>query len=282
MAVNNPYADNAATVQGPGPTGQEGWPIAVVPATGAVFPVSISGGGKQAVTIADGDDVAEGSTTDAGVTGDTAGTVSAKLRGLNKELAPQPVTGAISGSNLQQAGVVAFLRARDATDGNFYPLAIPDAPAADGVAVTAVGNLLAVWSALRVATAPDSWDGLRTPNVYRTVSAAASGDTAIWTPASGKKFRLMRYMLSVTANAARATAGVITVALRDSTTAINLTHSIFVPGAAATTLGAVDDSNWIDLGNGILSAAANNVLNINLSSGLTAGNFRIIVCGTEE
>lgn len=42
------------------------------------------GGGGGAVTIADGADVAEGATTDAAVQGDTAGTVEAKLRGLNK------------------------------------------------------------------------------------------------------------------------------------------------------------------------------------------------------
>lgn len=45
------------------------------------------GGGGGAVTIADGSDVAEGTTTDAAVTGDNDGTVSAKLRGLNKILA---------------------------------------------------------------------------------------------------------------------------------------------------------------------------------------------------
>lgn len=49
--------------------------------------VSGGGGGGGSTTIADGGDVAEGSTTDVAVTGDNAGTVSAKLRGLNKILA---------------------------------------------------------------------------------------------------------------------------------------------------------------------------------------------------
>jgi hypothetical protein len=49
---------------------------------------STGGGGGGAVTIADGADVAEGATTDAKVTGDTAGTVSAKLRGLTYLLGP--------------------------------------------------------------------------------------------------------------------------------------------------------------------------------------------------
>lgn len=48
---------------------------------------SSGGGGGGAVTIADGGDVAEGATTDAAVTGDNDGTVSAKLRGLSKILA---------------------------------------------------------------------------------------------------------------------------------------------------------------------------------------------------
>lgn len=41
------------------------------------------GGGGGAVTIADGADVAEGATTDVAVFGNVAGTVSAKLRGIN-------------------------------------------------------------------------------------------------------------------------------------------------------------------------------------------------------
>lgn len=45
------------------------------------FRVTVSGGG-EAVTIADGADVAEGSTTDAAIITNTTGTVSGKLRGL--------------------------------------------------------------------------------------------------------------------------------------------------------------------------------------------------------
>jgi hypothetical protein len=53
------------------------------------------GGGGGPVTIADGADVAEGATTDAAVQGDNPGTVSAKLRGLNKSIAAGvPVTNA--------------------------------------------------------------------------------------------------------------------------------------------------------------------------------------------
>ena len=41
------------------------------------------GGGGGAVTVADGADTAEGSTTDAAVYGDVSGTISAKLRGIS-------------------------------------------------------------------------------------------------------------------------------------------------------------------------------------------------------
>src|SRR5579859_3197798 len=51
-------------------------------------PVSTDGGGKKSspasMYVKDGGDVAQGLTTDAAVTGDNSGTVSAKLRGLSK------------------------------------------------------------------------------------------------------------------------------------------------------------------------------------------------------
>ncbi len=52
----------------------------------AANPLPVTGGGGAAlpVSVADGDDVAEGATTDAAVVTDTTGTVSGKLRGLVK------------------------------------------------------------------------------------------------------------------------------------------------------------------------------------------------------
>jgi hypothetical protein len=35
------------------------------------------------------------------------------------------------------------------------------------------------------------------PNVFKTATASAAGNTALWAPASGKKFRLMRFMIQV-------------------------------------------------------------------------------------
>jgi hypothetical protein len=38
----------------------------------------------------------------------------------------------------------------------------------------------------------------------------------------------------------------------------------------------------VSMGNGYLSTLANNVLNVNLSVALVAGEVRVVVCGTEE
>jgi hypothetical protein len=123
----------------------------------------------------------------------------------------------------------------------------------------------------------------RVPTIYKSITATASGSTAVWTPATNNKFRLLKFKIEVTANAAQAAPGVITIEFLDSTTLINLTHSVYVPGTGASTLAGPYNSGWIDLGNfGVLSAAANNVLNINLSTALTAGVVNVIACGTED
>jgi hypothetical protein len=138
-----------------------------------------------------------------------------------------------------------------------------------------------------MAVAPELFDGAglnrqRTPAVCKTVAATAAGNTALWTPTAGKKFRIMRFKVQVTANAVLAVAGVLALGLQDATTDLNLTHSVFVPAAAGTTMPGAFDSGWIDLANGVLSAAANQVLNANLSAALTGGTARFIAAGTEE
>ncbi len=126
------------------------------------------------------------------------------------------------------------------------------------------------------------WDRVRTPAIFKTATATASGDTALWTPTSGKKFRLMRYQMQITADAATSGGADIDIVLRDSTTALAAAYSVFVPATAGTTFNNGTRTEWVDLGNGILSAAANNVLNINLSAALTSGKVRVVVAGTEE
>jgi hypothetical protein len=125
-------------------------------------------------------------------------------------------------------------------------------------------------------------DRVRTPTTFKTATATAAGDTALWTPAAGKKFRLMRFTIQITSDASTTGGADIDIILRDATTGLAAALTVFVPAVAATTFGSTVTTGWINLGNGILSAAANNVLNINLSAALTSGKVRAIVGGTEE
>lgn len=123
-------------------------------------------------------------------------------------------------------------------------------------------NMLGIWAAQR-AYQGVSWDRLRTPNVFKPQSAVSiAAEATIWTPASGKKFRLMGVYLQ------QSVAGNIT--LRDNTAG---TIICVVPS------GAAGDAALILLGNGIMSAAANNVLT---ATGAAASTLSGIVFGTEE
>jgi hypothetical protein len=123
----------------------------------------------------------------------------------------------------------------------------------------------------------------RTPNVYRTVAAAAAGNTAVWTPTAGLWFRLMRYLVEVTGDATQAAGGVLTITLFDGAAGVtNQVLSVYVPAAALNTHGVLYSSGWITLDNGFRSVAVNNVLNVNLSAALTAGAVRVLACGNEE
>lgn len=138
------------------------------------------------------------------------------------------------------------------------------------------------WSGTAAATKSGA-SGARTPTAFHQASASASGDTTLWTPLTGNKFRVLRFKIQFTADAATSGGARITVLLRDATTDIGLGHIVFVPSAGATALNAAYDSGWIDLGQfGYQSTAANAVLNINLSAALSAGLCNVIVAGTEE
>lgn len=145
---------------------------------------------------------------------------------------------------------------------------------------------LAVGPALMAVTRVQQWNGaaydrMRVANVFKTATVTATGSTAVWTPATGKKFRLMGYSMAITGNAIQATAGNLEAVLLDAAAAVGIGSSIFVPAVSLNVLGLVS-LNPIALGNGYLSAAANNALNVNLSTALTGGEIRINVWGTEE
>lgn len=121
------------------------------------------------------------------------------------------------------------------------------------------------------------------PNIFKTAQVSASGNTAVWTPASGLRFRLTKYRIILTGNATIGVAGVLTVTFQDATTAIpGIAHDVSLNTTALGAVAVLYDSGWVELSKlGIVSAAINNALNVNLSAALTAGNFRVMVAGTE-
>ena len=123
----------------------------------------------------------------------------------------------------------------------------------------------------------------REASIFKTATATASGNTTVWTPATGNRFRLLGYYIDLTENAATAGGAVVVISWQDGTTPIGLSHSIFIPNAGGSTAGAAYQSGHIDLGGyGYLSIAANSVLNINLSAALSSGTISVIALGTEE
>lgn len=126
------------------------------------------------------------------------------------------------------------------------------------------------------------WDRLRTPNVARTTTMTIAGQSNVWVPTAGRKFRLMRYKLTVTADAAMTPAGVQNLTFFDEAGAMPVSDSLYIPVAAVTSQMGAWSTGWCDLGNGILSAVTNNALKLNLSTALTSGQVRVQVCGIEE
>jgi hypothetical protein len=125
-----------------------------------------------------------------------------------------------------------------------------------------VGAALLLWN-----PATGQWERLRTPTVFKTFDlSAGTSETTIWTPTSGKKFRFMGLTLATTT----ATAALYT--FKDNTAGATIFH-VRLPSAGmiegAITLG----------GNGILSAAANNVLTLTRSASVIATG---VLFGTEE
>lgn len=108
-----------------------------------------------------------------------------------------------------------------------------------------------------------TWDFPRTPTVFKPLDAVAINPAAsVWTPAAGKKFRLMGYHLS-------------------SSVAGNI---LLKDGASGTVIAVIPSEAGgsgvhVHLGNGKLSAVANNVLE---ALGPATSTVSGIVYGTEE
>lgn len=192
-----------------------------------------------------------------------------------------PQVASFSGSNLLYALSVGLGSVSSAlTDGASNTTVVGAVNGGNGNPI--VGQFVTLNNVFNGAT----WDRLRTPSIFKTVTVAATaaGNTAVWTPTAGKKFRLMGFNITAQGLAATATAA-ITVSFQDAAVAMPVAFDVDVPAVAGVVSGITQVSGGLnDYGNGILSAAANNVLNFNISAAGagTVGTYRINVIGTEE
>jgi hypothetical protein len=107
------------------------------------------------------------------------------------------------------------------------------------------------------------WDRLRDANVFKTVNlAAATAETALWTPAAGKKFRLVGLVLTV--------GGAADCQFNDGAGG----STVFLLSATAAQVFVLER-----LGNGLVSGAANRALTVVRSTAVT---LKGTLWGTEE
>lgn len=108
-----------------------------------------------------------------------------------------------------------------------------------------------------------TFDIAREPKVQTAVAkTAATAEATIWTPASGKKFRLLRMLITVSVQSI--------LTFKDNTAGTTI---LVIEPAANTPL-------LVDLGRlGILSAAADNVLTVTRATSCTLNG---VLMGTEE
>lgn len=121
-----------------------------------------------------------------------------------------------------------------------------------------------------------TFDRQRGANVFKSVVVTAAGDTTIWTPTSGKKFRLMGLSISASGTAAALVADLLKI--QDGAGGANLWQGLIA--VAVTVTG--DSQIFVDFGQGRLSGAINTVLNANLATAFTAGGAAVNAWGTEE
>lgn len=121
----------------------------------------------------------------------------------------------------------------------------------------------------------------RTPTKFVSATIpAATGTTDVWTPAAGKKFRLMGYMIHFSGTAAAA--GLRTFSIQEETLgAIGMDTGTLAPAAGT---GAENSVITVNLpGNGYLATTVDKKLQVVTgTTAYTAGVDYISVWGTEE
>lgn len=119
---------------------------------------------------------------------------------------------------------------------------------------------------------------MRSPTAFKSVAAMAVGATALWTPAAGKSFRVLGFV--IVPSGGLAAAGPQVISLQDGGASFGIDIQTYLPIAASV---VAQSPICVSLpGNGYLSAAPGNVLSVNLSAAVTAGAVSVSVWGTEE
>ena len=141
-------------------------------------------------------------------------------------------------------------------------------------------------------SASDALYALRTTDTFKTAqtSGGTSLQLAVWTPASGKAFRLMKIWISISGDAGHAGSGVLlTLGLTDGPAgpSVGPAFDIYIPPSIVGNVGGVFDglvfnTGLIDMGNGYLSIGADRTLYLTANVLLATGKIRLNLFGTEE
>ncbi len=267
-------------------------PMSSVVPDGTNTPLAVEGGPSKstggntlapvAVYSYDGYNVTQGALADSAVINPAvSGSVIALLKGLLTELidieAQTTLTPTVSGTvtaNIGTSGALAL-----ETGGNLATLAAAITSSKMQVNVAQVGGQATAMSGSDGQTAanvPMETTGLynpatpgierqRTPTVFKVLAeqAVTSGTpVSVWTPATGKKFRIMGYHLSLSVAGA--------VLIQDST------------GVTVLRMPRATNNNPTPsppMGNGYLSSAANNQVFLDVTA---TGAVSGVIFGTEE
>ena len=151
-------------------------------------------------------------------------------------------------------------------------------PISDFYPATDLSFALLTQAAQYVKGAANSLEVVRTPtSVVTAIAAAATGTTAVWTPAAGKKFRALKIVVTMSGLIAAAAIRNLTLIEETAGTVIARTH-ITIPVLGGT------HSIAFDLGpNGFLASTADKKLQVVTAGGTySTGQDTITVYGTEE
>ena len=184
------------------------------------------------------------------------GSEPVKIGGVYRVTKPTFVDGQRGDLQLDQKGRISVVLGQADGTANAGVSAQNDGLSAATGGITAIAEQY-LWNGA-------SFDRARTPVVFKQISnvAVVSGvPQTIWTPAAGKKFRLMGFVVSLSV------AGFIL--FEDSGVQLIRTGALAAGIAIASP----------PMGNGILSALANNVLQVDVNAN---GNVNGFVFGTEE